>query len=158
VDVDRFWALMEQANSPQELHGLLAGLPDGELVSFERLHAVRMDEAYDWGLWGAAYVIDGGCSDDGFEYFRAYLLSLGKAVFARALSDPDSLADIEFADGDEWEEWMSPTMMVIHARTGQYDFAAPPDADRLAPREPSGTSWEEDDLPSLYPRLTAQYG
>ena len=158
MDVDRFWALLDEADSPSALRDLLAGLPDDELVSFERLHQARMDEAYDWGLWGAAYVIEGGCGDDSFEYFRAYLLSLGRAVFARAHADPDSLADFELADAEGWEDWMSPTMMVIHARTGRYEFAGSPDPDRRAPTNPTGTEWEEDDLPARYPRLTARYG
>jgi len=32
-----------------------------------------------------------GCSDDGFEYFRCWLISQGKDVFENALRNPDSL-------------------------------------------------------------------
>ena len=60
-----------------------------------------MDSAYCWSLWGAAYVINGGCSDDPFVDFRASLISRGRQVFERALSDPDSLADEDF-DGSDW--------------------------------------------------------
>jgi hypothetical protein len=52
-----------------------------------------MAESYRWDLWGAAYLINGGCSDDGFDYFRGWLLSQGRAIWQATLADPDSLAD-----------------------------------------------------------------
>ena len=50
--------------------------------------------SYREDLWGAAYLINGGASDDGFEYFRGWLMTQGRAVFARAVADPDSLAEL----------------------------------------------------------------
>ena len=63
--------MIEQADSPQDLHQGLGELGDDDLVNFEVHHRQRFADSYDWGLWGAAYVIDGGCSDDNFDYFRA---------------------------------------------------------------------------------------
>jgi hypothetical protein len=48
-----------------------------------------MNRAYPWDLWGAAFVINGGCSDDGCERFRARLIMQGRDVFERALDDPE---------------------------------------------------------------------
>ena len=45
-------------------------------------------------LWGAAYLINGGCSDDGFDHFRGWLMTQGREVFARAVAEPDSLAEL----------------------------------------------------------------
>ena len=39
-------------------------------------------------------MINGGCSDDGFDYFRGWLLVQGREVFERAVADPDGLADV----------------------------------------------------------------
>ena len=54
-------------------------------------------------MWGAAYVIEDGCSDDCFRDFRNYVISLGRASYSAALRNPDSLAavaqDEEPADG-----------------------------------------------------------
>lgn len=57
-------------------------------------------------FWAAAYVINGGCSDDGFEYFRGWLITQGREVFQQALSDADSLADHPpvQAAAAEWED------------------------------------------------------
>lgn len=45
-------------------------------------------------MWAAAYVINGGCSDDGFDYFRGWLLVQDREVFERAVPDLDELADV----------------------------------------------------------------
>ena len=36
-------------------------------------------------------MLKGGCSDDGFEYFRGWLLSRGRKVYEAAMRNPDSL-------------------------------------------------------------------
>jgi hypothetical protein len=162
MELERFWAVFADVDTPGELHDRLEALDRRELVAFERRHALLHAGSYDWGLWGAAYVIHGGCSDDAFSDFRSYLFSLGRSVFERALEDPDSLALIDGIDdeGEEWEDWSSPTMAVVHRRTGEYDFAGPPDPGRAALEEPTGEDWDEDadDLARRFPRLTAKYG
>ncbi|OSP39974.1 hypothetical protein B7767_28795 [Streptomyces sp. 13-12-16] len=45
-------------------------------------------------LWAAAYVINGGCSDDGFDYFRGWLIAQGRETFERVVADPDALAEL----------------------------------------------------------------
>src|SRR5689334_16696195 len=57
---------------------------------FDRLAA----QAYTIDLWGAAYTINGGASDDGFYYFRCWLIGMGREVYEAALANPDSLADV----------------------------------------------------------------
>jgi hypothetical protein len=81
MDKERFWETIAQADSPQDLHRRLAQLPEPDLADFEFHHERTFADSYDWGLWGAAYVINGGCSDDCFDYFRAYLISRGREVF-----------------------------------------------------------------------------
>ena len=158
MDLDQFWGIVEGVESPADLHSRLDALGQKDLIAFEQQHKARENEAYDWGIWGAAYVIHGGCSDDAFDYFRAYLISRGRAAFEAALADADSLADCDLdEEGEEWEDWMSPTMMVIHARTGEYRYADPNPASAHA-AEPTGEDWREDDLPARFPRLTARYG
>jgi hypothetical protein len=158
MDEDRFWTLIEQARTPAHLHAELHRLSDEDFAAFERRHDAVFHGSYDWGLWGAAYVIDHGCSDDNFDYFRAYLISLGRDVLTTALADPDSLADVEIAEGATWEPWMSPTMAVIHARTGRYEFATDLDQAFYMPRSPTGREWPEDQAAMFFPRLAAKYG
>jgi hypothetical protein len=156
MNVEGFWEIIAASDTPEDLVGRLAALSEPDLADFEVHHAKAYADAYDWGLWGAAYVIGGGCSDDSFDYFRGYLISRGRAVFDTGLSDPDSLADVELDDGEEWEDWMSPTMSVVEARTGEYGYVAR-ERHPSAPAEPTGETWDEDDLPARFPRLSAKH-
>src|SRR5262249_33752044 len=67
--------------------------PD-EAAHFRRTFLSYLDRAYRWDLWRAAFLIGGGCSDDSFMDFRSWLISLGRDVYERAISDPDSLPDV----------------------------------------------------------------
>ncbi len=156
MDPQTFWSMIEASTTPHGLHSRLLQLDNDELVAFERLHEDHVRRAYSWDLWGAAYLINGGCSDDTFEYFRAALIARGRATYERALQDPDSLAEVDFGPDEEWEDWMSPTMHVVRARAGKYGFAGSPTGP--APTTPSGTKWDEDELPRRFPRLAAKHG
>ncbi len=46
---------------------------------------------------------DGGCFDDGFEYFRNWLISRGRRVFYAAKDNPDTLINEINDDIDEYE-------------------------------------------------------
>ena len=80
-----------------------------------------MADAYTWDLWGAAYLINGGCSDDGFAYFRSWLISRGRAAYEEAVRDPDSLADLVDPDRDdyEFEDLWGLALVVYEERTGE---------------------------------------
>lgn len=46
-------------------------------------------------MWGAAYLMcDSLCSGDGFWYFQAWLIGLGREAFELAVADPDNLAGL----------------------------------------------------------------
>ena len=102
MTLEIFWNIVEKvhATAPRDmaakcrlLGDALRRLPPAEIVSFDRHFADCLFRAYDWGLWGAAFVIADGCIDDSFYDFRSTLISMGRATFERALEDPDSLAD-----------------------------------------------------------------
>ncbi|WP_434442751.1 DUF4240 domain-containing protein [Lentzea sp. E54] len=73
---------------------LLAARPPGEIVAAQQVLWDLLAASYRNPLWAAAYLINGGCSDDGFDYFRGWLLTQGEEVYDAALADPDSLAGL----------------------------------------------------------------
>jgi hypothetical protein len=127
------------------------------VADFEGYHELAFADSYDWGLWGAACVINGGCSDDCFDYFRAYLISRGREVFEAAVADPDSLASVEIDDEESWEDWMSPSMYAVEARTGEYAYVAPErhPRRRRSPWARSGTTTTSTSASRASPRSTA---
>jgi Protein of unknown function (DUF4240) len=96
MDEDGFWKIVQIANDGSggdmdrkcsALRQQIAALQKDEPLGFAQQFDAMMDKAYNWPLWGAAYVINGGCSDDSFADFRASLISRGRAAFERALAD-----------------------------------------------------------------------
>jgi hypothetical protein len=81
----------------------LTTLPPELLVRFDRWFDDRTDALYTRDHWGAAYLINGGASDDGFYYWQCWLVGMGKAVYEAALKDPDTLADVVDPDRDDYE-------------------------------------------------------
>ena len=73
---------------------MLAALPPEQIAAAAQTLWDLMADSYRGDLWAAAYLINGGCSDDGFEYFRGWLITQGREVFERAVADPDSLAGV----------------------------------------------------------------
>jgi hypothetical protein len=111
LDEARFWQIIdssrEQARQKklakgqdfidvheQTLAESLRTLPPDQIAAFNDRFWEVHQRAYRWDLWGAAYWLHGGCSDDGFIDYRACLISLGKDLFQRVLNDPDTIADL----------------------------------------------------------------
>ncbi|MFF5218473.1 DUF4240 domain-containing protein [Micromonospora sp. NPDC000442] len=99
---DDFWQLIDRARTgggePDAIAAravaLLAARDPEEIVGYAHHQQRVLAASYRVDLWGAAYLINGGASDDGFEYFRGWLMTQGREVFARAVADPDSLAEL----------------------------------------------------------------
>jgi hypothetical protein len=72
----------------------LASRDPEEIVAWGRHLDKVMAASGKEDLWAAAYLINGGCSDDGFDYFRGWLIANGREVLARAVREPDSLAEL----------------------------------------------------------------
>ena len=90
----------DPASHAERLTARLAKLPPEEILDFVYLWSTVNCRAYRRDLWGAAYLINGGCSDDGFRDFRTWLILQGRIVYEAALADPDSLADVLDGEGD----------------------------------------------------------
>ncbi|MFI9846385.1 DUF4240 domain-containing protein [Nonomuraea sp. NPDC051941] len=164
---DDFWAILAQCPPPagpdddcDALVARLGRLSPPEIVAFDqhltdlRLAAHRLD------LWGAAYLINGGCSDDGFEYFRCWLVGQGRRTYEAALDDPDSLADcqparrsiLDDSDECECESFMYAPGKAYERITGQELPEVTGEYPRL------GEMWDFSDVEEMrrrYPRLSA---
>lgn len=105
METAQFWQLVaaarDRATDPDDADdvarhatALLATRPPEVIVAAQQTLWNLMAESFTNPLWAAAYVINGGCSDDGFDYFRGWLILQGRDVFERAVADPDTLADV----------------------------------------------------------------
>ena len=162
MTIDTFWELLEGLDSAQavdELATRLEKLSAEEIIDFDAHFIRAFRHAYDWRLWAAAYLIEGGCSDDGFMDFRYGLLSRGRRVFELALSDPDSLPELlgeeDFVSN---EEFGYVATRVFEAKTGEEAIPSP---DLPPIGEPTGQRWDFDDpvlCAQKLPRIWQRYG
>ena len=163
MDTDQFWKIVDVAKSHaggdvearvESLGRQLASLSLEELQAFQHQYDARNQESYRWSLWGAAYLMNGGCSDDGFRYFRDWLISEGRAVFEAALVSADSLAQLPRVELAELE-------LFGYVALGLYEQKGGGELDRDFSTDwamPAGQEWTEDQLPGLLPALAAKYG
>ena len=170
MTLDRFWELVEFAfeesggdheSQREELADALRKVSPEELAAFqEHLHA-RIDEAYTWDLWAAASIVNAGCTDDDFLFFRAWLVSRGREAYEAAVDDPNSLLDIDLegdSDGCTFEDFLCVASDVYEELTDRMldarGFRTPLE------EEPEGEPLEEtpEDLANRLPALWAAHG
>jgi hypothetical protein len=162
MDTTQFWKLIEQSKQgaadcegqARRLTKLLEDFTPDEIYDFDRHMGKRRIESYRWDLWAVAYIINGGCSNDGFEYFRCWLIAQGQAVFERALGSPESVAD--HVRDDEVLECEAILYSADHAYENVTGREMPA-TEIEYPSEPAGKRWEPNELEHLYPNLCERF-
>ncbi|CAM5230337.1 hypothetical protein SSPIM334S_04508 [Streptomyces spiroverticillatus] len=172
VDIDSFWELIEECRA--KAHGRaerlawleeeLARKPVSEVVGFQVCLDRLCELGFTWELWAAAERIFGGwCSDDGFCYFRLWVVGLGRSAFERVVQSPDTLAEVPEVQrlvgrprgawgDDDWPEWEELDYVAAEAyeraprgSDGFSTFHEAVDAQQGADevvREPLGKRWD----------------
>jgi hypothetical protein len=160
---NEFWAMIQRVHDRSQgemdakcqlLQAELRKLTPADAAAFSDIFDSVNDRAYSWPLWGAAYVINGGCSDDSFSDFRASLISRGRDAFEKALADPDSIAD---EDLDE-ESYFYEGFQYAVSEGVESVLGKRPTRNSPHPKEPSGEAWDEDAVGEQFPRLSEKYG
>jgi hypothetical protein len=167
MNKENFWKIIDSSRKAAEndpevqidtLGEALSGLSPEEIISFDLCMTEYYVRAYTWGLWGAAYVIGGGCSDDGFMDFRGWLVSKGEKVYEAALDNPETLVKVvKEEDGDGQIEGLLYVAKQVWCKKTGKELGDFPRHDIQYPHDPSGESWDEDDLDDLYPKLTKKF-
>jgi hypothetical protein len=161
MDEDTFWALIrDQVDRDgtdigvERLVETLSKRPLETITAYDQTFRKVYDAAYSWKLWGAAYLINGGCSDDGFDYFRGWLIGMGRDVYTAALKQPDSLATVA-AEDVECEDMLYVANRAYEAASGgsELPFATTDQQDL-------GEDFDFDDnteMRTRYPKLFARF-
>lgn len=97
-----------------------------QMIGFRLRTDKLLYDTYNSQMWCAGYIMNGGCSDDGFEYFRNWIISRGKDTYYKAKENPDSLIS-EFIEDEEFYEFKSFWYVALTAfenKTGKelYDY------------------------------------
>lgn len=169
ADDERWWGLIDRARQEARaeepsaraalLIDWLSRLDASEIAAFDRFFLERVNEAYRTELWEIAYIMNGGCSDDGFDYFLGWLVSEGKQRYVAALADPRAAAEgVDADDGPfECEEMWGVASRAFVAKTGEsqetyYRQHAP-----KVLRSDIGEPFDEDTVEERYPEVAARF-
>jgi hypothetical protein len=167
MDEERFWKLVAKAcrSNPRKaeewdarLQAALEKLEPNEIIEWNHIFDRLAARAYTVDLWGAAYTINGGASDDGFYYFRCWLIGMGREVYEAAVADPDSLAEVVVRDIDAEAEIYAAAHAAWMTVTGRPDTDPYPARKERA--ELRGEDWDFDNDEQVrrrLPRLAALY-
>src|SRR5205823_2224461 len=123
-----------------------------------------LNAAYRRDLWGAATVVNTFCSDDGFLYFRCWLVSRGQRVYMEALRDPDSIISVvRRGQRHEMEDLLSVPREAwkLRTRRPETEFDELGKGVNVGFRdEPEGEEWDfhdEEEVRQRFPRLAERF-
>ncbi|GAA1497598.1 DUF4240 domain-containing protein [Paeniglutamicibacter kerguelensis] len=164
----KFWDIIDRSleasggstgRQAVELEEILAAMPPEQIASFNATFVSKNLELYTWELWGAAYVLVGGCLDDCFEYFRNWVVGQGSDYHQAVKRDPQVLADgrlrsdVEIGDAESLAYTGADAYLRSSGGRELYeDYPESPST--IAGEEPWGTAWDEEEVENLYPGLT----
>ena len=100
-----------------------------------------------------AYLAQGGCSDDAFEEFRAWLILQGRGLFESALKDIHKiLRKVPRGSSTHAAELLLPRQPLTKRDMAKRWRRLP-----LRVNSSPGTPWQENDLPRIYPDIVKHY-
>jgi hypothetical protein len=173
LDEDLFWSILDtslqnftnQDEQEQVLIQEIENLTPKEMVGFRLRTDKLLYDTYTSEMWCAGYLMNGGCSDDGFEYFRNWVISRGKSTYYKAKQNPDSLIS-EVNDDTEiydFESFWYVALVAFNNKTGKdlYDYI---DNDKFTTKEGQypglEDTWQEDKpetMKKICPRLYEKF-
>jgi hypothetical protein len=162
LDEDLYWQIINESllnsnNQDEQQEYLtkhLQNLTPGEIIGFKLRTDKLLFDTYNPELWCAGYIINGGCSDDAFEYFRRWIISRGRDVFYNAKNNPDSLVteisdEIDYYDFESLSEipndaFEAKTLSDIYEYIDEVNFRK-----IVGPYPEIKFNWEEEDPQSM---------
>jgi len=161
---EQFWGLIEKSDKCKNLEDELSELSKEEVLGYKYWWDYFYMKSYKAELWAACYTVSGGCDDEGFDYFRFWLITKGRYVYERAVQDADSLCDVfEILSGSEKIIWKDvgyipnqvyKDMWDEDLNTAEYDMRESIDFIDI-PRLKIESLWDDDneDLRDMCPRI-----
>jgi len=156
IDENLFWLLIDEArktstdqfNFLDNLKSTLERFNPKELRNFDKLLKTKANELNTWEHWALAYIVRRGCGDDAFDYFKVWVVSKGQKAFNSIKNiEENELASI-FNEDPQLEEFCYLAEQVYEDKTS--DLMQPV---KVKSSKLTGTKWDEDKLPSIFPTL-----
>lgn len=162
LDEELYWSLIDkslknsrdQNDQEQFLIKEIGKLTPKEMIGFRLRTDKFLYDTYNSEMWCAGYIMNGGCSDDGFEYFRNWVISRGKKTYYDAKQNPDNLINQVDKNSEmyDFESFWYVALEAFKQKTGKdlYDYI---DNDNFHTKEGDYPqiefSWQEENPESM---------
>lgn len=176
LDEREFWKIIDYSHNAAKgdldlqneiIIKRLSAYKPAEIINFEIILSKKIIESNTFKILAANKIMDNWVSDDGFLYYRLWLISLGETTFKQALKNPDYLASVVGRSVlPEFEPLLYVSTQAYKNKTGKqteddsfprgvafaqglnYDFGGP---------KITGENWKDKELPKLYPKLWEKF-
>jgi hypothetical protein len=155
---EAFWEIIEAAKgSPERVETALRKLKPDEIDAWDRIFWEKHNALHRWDLWAAGQAINGGMTDDGFHYFKSWIVGKGRAAFETAIRSPDDLGD-HITPRDE--QVGCDNELLNYAASQAYEDLAQMELDYRSNEfdEPAGEQWTEEEAKQRLPKLWQRFG
>lgn len=162
-----FWQLIEDAkmqsagDEQQQVQLLIAQLEcltEEAIIEFDSIFVTFINDANSTYIYAAYAIINCLESDDGFEYFRAWLVGQGHDTYYGAIANPDVLADLITIKESEYDYFILDQEELLYAAYTAYEHKTNQEMASLIPsgirhgEEKHFSEWLKE-----YPNLTAKF-
>jgi len=157
MDEILFWDLIETSRNESDinseflevLQNKLEAMSTTEIKKFKKHLLEKMNELYHWDIWALAYIVRGGCGDDAFDYFSAWVVSKGKDVFEMIKNmQTENFKELFFQEDPQLEEFMYVANEAYENKKSE-GMSEP----RVKSVAISGKEWDEKNICTAYPKL-----
>ena len=164
MDTEIFWKIIETSKSKSlgdyekqqsELEKELTKLTANKVLEFDNKFRNLRGEIYNWNFWAAAYIINGGCSDDCFSDFRGWLIGQGQSIYENAIQNIETLTELNETNDGDWEGLSYIPTEAYEKKTGNDKPTGIRENFEI-----TGEEWDEDedDLKNKFPKLWNKFG
>lgn len=172
MNEDEFWDLIEKTK--QESYGncssqtellikILSEKSIEEILDYTKNFWKLFLQSYTSELWAMAHILNGGCSNDTFDYFRGWLIAQGRNLYEIFMKHPDEVADLtnnKMELFNECEFIIGVSRDVYIKKTGNEDEKIYNTIKEVAKNYNYGKlelEWDESNLNEFYPKFYQKY-
>jgi hypothetical protein len=158
-----FWALIDEARGstergapsvePERLRAVLTRLANDEVVAFGVEYCSQLARLQRWEIWDAGFVAADGMSDDGFHYFRSWLIGKGRDAVEQALRDPEGL--VPYLDDSDLDNELLEYVAIDILEEREAGVDPRLISEWIPDGNPEGVAVSEADLSARYPAIAA---
>jgi hypothetical protein len=157
IDESLFWELIEMSRKESEdktdfliiLKRKLSAFNGNEIKKFGKYYALKVNELNSWDNWALAYIVRRGCGDDEFDYFKAWVISMGLNSFNIVLNfEMEKFKELFESEDCQFEEFIDLTESVFEEKTNEIMKPIKVKLSKIA-----GKEWNEKNIENEYSEL-----